>query len=39
MPEAGFDDYFPKPLEMNLLLDAAEDAFIRIERWRKGVRK
>ncbi len=31
--EAGFDDYFTKPFDSNLLLKAARDAFARLERW------
>ena len=31
--EAGFDDYFPKPVTLELLLKAAEAAFNRLERW------
>ena len=31
--EAGFDDYFPKPVTLQLLLNAAEAAFNRLERW------
>ena len=34
--EAGFDDYFTKPLKLELLLQAANDAFAKLERWRKG---
>jgi len=34
--EAGFDDYFTKPLKLDLLLHAANDAFTKLERWRKG---
>jgi len=33
--EAGFDDFFVKPVEFDMLLKAVEDAFIRVERWRK----
>lgn len=33
--EAGFDDYFPKPVELKMLLKAAQDAFEKIERWKK----
>lgn len=33
--EAGFDDYFKKPVEMKNLVKAANDAFERIDRWRK----
>ncbi len=33
--EAGFDDFFIKPVEFDMLQKAVEDAFERIERWRK----
>ena len=33
--EAGFDDYFTKPVEGEMLLKAAEDAFEKINRWKK----
>ncbi len=33
--EAGFDDYFIKPIDLEVLLKAAEDAFTRIDRWKK----
>ncbi len=33
--EAGFDDYFIKPMKIEQLLNAAELAFERIERWKK----
>ena len=32
--EAGFEDYFTKPVKMSDLLDAAEIAFKKIDRWR-----
>lgn len=32
--EAGFDDYFTKPVKLAVLLKAAKDAFERLERWR-----
>ncbi len=32
---AGFDDYFHKPVELKELLNAAQDAFEKIERWKK----
>lgn len=32
--EAGFDDYFTKPVNFSVLLKAAEQAFERIERWK-----
>jgi CheY-like chemotaxis protein len=31
--EAGFDDYFTKPVRLDVILKAAEDAFERLERW------
>jgi len=31
---AGFDDFFVKPVETKLLLQAAEDAFEKLERWK-----
>lgn len=34
--EAGFDDYFKKPVRLNVLMKAAEDAFDKIERWKKS---
>lgn len=33
--EAGFDDYFTKPVEMKTLLKAADDAFEKIKRWKQ----
>ena len=33
--EAGFDDYFTKPTDMQLLYKVAQDAFEKIERWMK----
>lgn len=33
--EAGFDDYFKKPVDMKILIKAANDAFERIDRWKK----
>ncbi|MEQ8152333.1 MAG: response regulator [Smithellaceae bacterium] len=33
--EAGFDDYFEKPLDMEKLLLLVEQAFERLERWKK----
>ncbi len=35
--DAGFDDYFNKPVELTKLLKAAEDAFNKIDRWKKTV--
>ncbi|NPV05911.1 MAG: response regulator [Syntrophaceae bacterium] len=33
--EAGFDDFFIKPVEFGMLEKAVADAFERVERWRK----
>ena len=33
--EAGFDDYFEKPLDMDILLDVVEDAFKKLDRWKR----
>jgi DNA-binding response OmpR family regulator len=33
--EAGFDDYFTKPVNLKLLIKTAKDAFERLERWRE----
>jgi DNA-binding response OmpR family regulator len=33
--EAGFDDYFEKPLDMDILLDVVGDAFKKLERWKR----
>jgi len=33
--EAGFDDFFSKPLDMNTLFKAVEDAFEKLGRWHK----
>ena len=33
--EAGFDDYFNKPVDLKLLFKAAQDAFEKIDRWKK----
>ncbi len=33
--EAGFDDYFEKPLDMEMLLGVVADSFKKLERWRK----
>ncbi len=34
--DAGFDDYFKKPVSMADLLDAARTAFEKISRWKNG---
>lgn len=33
--EAGFDDYFEKPLDMTMLLSLVEQAFASLGRWKK----
>ncbi len=33
--QAGFDDYFAKPIDLKTLHKAAEDAFEKLERWEK----
>jgi DNA-binding response OmpR family regulator len=33
--EAGFDDYFEKPLDMDILLDVVDDAFKKLNRWKR----
>lgn len=32
--EAGFEDYFTKPVRMGMLFKTAEQAFERVDRWR-----
>lgn len=34
--DAGFDDYFKKPVSMASLLEAARAGFEKIERWKNG---
>jgi len=34
---AGFDDFFVKPVGLEVLIRAAEDAFEKVERWKLGV--
>ncbi len=34
--DAGFDDYFKKPVSMASLMAAAQAAFEKIERWKNG---
>jgi len=34
--EAGFDEYFQKPVKLKTLLKAASDAYEQIERWETG---
>ena len=33
---AGFDDYFTKPMDLEILVKAAQDAFEKIDRWKGG---
>ena len=33
--EVGFDDYFTKPINIKLLQKAAQEAFDKLERWKK----
>lgn len=33
--DAGFDDYFKKPVNLTVLKEAAQQAFDRINRWKK----
>jgi len=33
--EAGFEDYFIKPVRLSMLIQAAEHAFMKQHRWRK----
>jgi DNA-binding response OmpR family regulator len=33
--EAGFDDYFEKPLDMDMLISLVKQAFARLDRWKK----
>lgn len=33
--EAGFDDYFEKPLDMDMLTGVVQDAFKKLERWKR----
>ncbi len=34
--EAGFDDYYTKPVGSRELLSAARDAFDKLERWKRN---
>lgn len=33
--EAGFEDCFTKPVNLSVLLEAADHAFKKLERWKK----
>jgi len=33
--EAGFDDYFLKPVKLDLIIKAAADSFEKLERWKR----
>ena len=35
--EAGFEDYFLKPVDISVLYKAAEDSFARIDRWMQNM--
>lgn len=37
--QAGFEDYFTKPVKLELLYDAAEHAFTKLDRWKRGQNK
>jgi DNA-binding response OmpR family regulator len=37
--EAGFDDYFEKPLDMDMLLELVAEAFARLNRWKRRYNK
>lgn len=37
--EAGFDDFFEKPLDMDMLLALVQQAFARLDRWKKRYQK
>jgi DNA-binding response OmpR family regulator len=37
--EAGFDDYFEKPLDMDMLLKLVAESFARLNRWKKRYNK
>lgn len=36
--DAGFDDYFTKPVNLEILLKAGQDAFEKIDRWIEGIK-
>ncbi|MFC1515585.1 response regulator [Thermodesulfobacteriota bacterium] len=36
--DAGFDDYFAKPMDLEMLFKAAEDAFEKLDRWEKEIK-
>ncbi len=36
--DAGFDDYFTKPVDLDILLKAAKDAFEKLDRWKKEIK-
>jgi len=35
--EAGFDDYFIKPMDIKALVKTAHTAFEKVNRWKKGI--
>ncbi|MFC1551375.1 response regulator [Candidatus Latescibacterota bacterium] len=34
--DAGFDDYFLKPFDLSIIIDAAKSGFAKIERWKQS---
>ncbi len=36
--DAGFDDYFTKPMDLEMLVKAGQDAFEKIDRWKGGIK-
>jgi len=36
--DVGFDDYFTKPVELGTLLEAGQDAFEKLDRWKKAIK-
>ena len=36
--DAGFDDYFSKPIDLEMLFKAAQDAFEKLDRWKKEIK-
>ncbi len=36
--DAGFDDYFTKPMDLEMLVKAGQDAFEKIDRWKGEIK-
>ena len=36
--DAGFDDYFTKPMDLEMLVKAGQDVFEKIDRWKGGIK-